>query len=59
MRVLTATFNDFAGEFSSDQASAFGFPALNNTEIPICGIPGVNRICTRAGMRRPSNNKRD
>ncbi|KAI1125391.1 beta-lactamase/transpeptidase-like protein [Nemania abortiva] len=44
------TFNDFAAELSSDQASVFGFPILENTEIPVCGIPGVNRVCTRSEL---------
>ncbi|KAI0111238.1 beta-lactamase/transpeptidase-like protein [Nemania sp. FL0031] len=44
------TFNDLAAELGSYQASAFGFPTLESDDIPTCGIPGVNRICTRSEM---------
>ncbi|GAW26447.1 hypothetical protein SAMD00023353_3200620 [Rosellinia necatrix] len=44
------TSNDLAAELGPDQASAFGFPALKNTEIPVCNAPGVNRSCTRSEL---------
>ncbi|KAI3321865.1 beta-lactamase/transpeptidase-like protein [Xylariaceae sp. AK1471] len=44
------TLNDLSAELDSAQALAFGFPALNKTEIPVCGIPGVNRVCTRSEL---------
>lgn len=44
------TSNDLSAEIDSTQASAFGFPTLEDAEIPTCGIPGVNRICTRSEL---------
>ncbi|KAI0465682.1 beta-lactamase/transpeptidase-like protein [Xylaria cf. heliscus] len=44
------TFNDLSGELDSKQASALGLPALESNEIPLCGIPGVTRVCTRSEL---------
>ncbi|KAI0401665.1 beta-lactamase/transpeptidase-like protein [Xylaria palmicola] len=44
------TMNDLAAESSPIQTQALGFPALENPEVPVCGIPGVNRICTRSEL---------
>ncbi|KAI0390670.1 beta-lactamase/transpeptidase-like protein [Xylariaceae sp. FL0594] len=39
--------NDLAGQLSTDQAAALGLPPLNRSEIPVCGVSGFNRACTR------------
>jgi hypothetical protein len=54
VRLLTATDFDLAVELGSGQASTLGLPILNRTEIPICGVTGFTRACTRSGMRIPN-----
>lgn len=44
-----ATGSDLAGEFGPEQARAFGFPALDPSEIPACGLTNSARTCTRSG----------
>ncbi|KAI1812986.1 beta-lactamase/transpeptidase-like protein [Poronia punctata] len=42
------TGNDLAAELSADQVAALGFPPLDKSEIPVCGVDGfTNRACTR------------
>lgn len=44
-----ATESDLAGDFGPEQAREFGFPALDPSEIPICGLANSARTCTRSG----------
>ncbi|KAI1275611.1 beta-lactamase/transpeptidase-like protein [Xylaria sp. FL0933] len=44
------TGNEIATELDSAQVRAFGFPTLDKAQIPICGVPGTNRTCTRAEL---------
>ncbi|KAJ8122621.1 hypothetical protein ONZ43_g1230 [Nemania bipapillata] len=45
-----ATFNDLAAGLDPIQALALGLPTLQSTDVPVCGVPGFNRICTRSEL---------
>ncbi|KKP00490.1 hypothetical protein THAR02_07403 [Trichoderma harzianum] len=42
-----ATDGDLSAEITSFQAQGLGFPVLDKIEVPVCGVPGVTRPCTR------------
>ncbi|KAH8807394.1 beta-lactamase/transpeptidase-like protein [Xylogone sp. PMI_703] len=44
------TDNDLAAEYTTQQLEALGFPTLNQSEIPTCGVAGVTPACTRKAM---------
>lgn len=47
--MFSATDSDLSAELTSAQATGLGFPILNQTEVPVCGVSGVARTCTRKG----------
>lgn len=49
--MFLATEGDLAADIISAQAIGLELPVLNQTEVPICGLSGVTRTCTRKGMR--------
>ncbi|KAG9254832.1 beta-lactamase/transpeptidase-like protein [Emericellopsis atlantica] len=38
---------DMSTELTPEQATAFGFPTLPDSDIPTCGVAGLLRTCTR------------
>jgi hypothetical protein len=48
-KTCIATDGDLSAEITSFQAQGLGFPVLDKIEVPVCGVPGVTRPCTRKG----------
>src|SRR5690349_15956107 len=48
---MIAAQTDLSASLLPAQEMALGLPALEASEVPVCGVPGLLRVCSRNGKK--------